>query len=73
MSDEIRINAAAAEMNAVIQSLLQRNVNLAGDLAVAQSQVQGLQKQVEGLTKLNAELSAQLAGATNALTPPEVA
>ena len=33
--DETRINAAVAELNAIIQSLIQRNINLAGDLAVA--------------------------------------
>ncbi len=46
--DETRIQAAVAELNAIIQSLIQRNINLAGDLAVAQ-------KQIEALTKENAE------------------
>ena len=37
--DETRIQAAVAELNAIIQSLIQRNINLAGDLAVAQQQL----------------------------------
>jgi hypothetical protein len=37
--DETRINAAIAELNAMIQSLIQRNINLAGDLAVANKEL----------------------------------
>lgn len=37
--DESRINAAIAELNAIIQSLIQRNINLAGDLAVARAEI----------------------------------
>ena len=33
--DETRINAAIAEMQNTINTLIQRNINLAGDLAVA--------------------------------------
>lgn len=40
--DETRINAAIAELNALIQSLIQRNINLAGDLAVAQKEIERL-------------------------------
>lgn len=40
--DETRINAAIAEMNQMIQYLLQRNINLAGDLAVAQKEIEAL-------------------------------
>jgi hypothetical protein len=58
--DEIRINAAAAEMNAVIQSMLQRNVNLAGDLAVANSQVEALKSQIQALHQLR-EVPAEAA------------
>jgi len=42
--DETRINAAVAELNAMIQSLIQRNINLAGDLAVANQTNQQLGK-----------------------------
>jgi hypothetical protein len=41
--DEIRINAAIAELNNLIQSLIQRNINLAGEVAT-------LGKKVEELT-----------------------
>ena len=37
--DELKINAAIAEMNNLIQTLIQRNINLAGDLAVAQKEL----------------------------------
>ena len=37
--DEVRINAAIAELNWQIQMLIQRNINLAGDLAVALAQL----------------------------------
>lgn len=43
--DETRIQAAVAEMNAIIQSLIQRNINLAGDLAVAQKQINQIKEQ----------------------------
>lgn len=43
--DELRINAAIAELNAMIQSLIQRNINLAGDLAVAKAQIESLTKE----------------------------
>ena len=46
MPDEVRINAAIAELNAMIQSLIQRNINLAGDLAVAQKQIEVLNEQL---------------------------
>ena len=45
--DETRINAAVAELNAMIQSLIQRNINLAGDLAVAQKQIEVLNQPKE--------------------------
>ena len=45
--DETRINAAIAEMNQMIQYLLQRNINLAGDLAVAQKQIEALNQPKE--------------------------
>jgi hypothetical protein len=45
MHDEVRINAAIAELNAIIQSLIQRNINLAGDLAVAQQQLKEMQNE----------------------------
>ena len=44
MHDEVRINAAIAELNAMIQSLIQRNINLAGDLAVAQKELTQLKE-----------------------------
>ena len=34
-----RVQAAVAELNALIQSLIQRNINLAGDLAVVQKEL----------------------------------
>ena len=37
--DETRINAAAAELNALIQTLIQRNINLAQDLASANERI----------------------------------
>lgn len=42
--DEERINAAVAELNAIIQSLIQRNINLAGDLAVAKKELAQLKE-----------------------------
>jgi hypothetical protein len=42
--DEARINAAIAELNSLIQSLIQRNINLAGDLAVAQAEIKQLKE-----------------------------
>jgi hypothetical protein len=45
MHDEIRINAAVAELNAIIQSLIQRNINLAGDLAVANQTIKEMQNE----------------------------
>jgi len=47
MLEEARINAAVAELNNMIQSLIQRNINLAGDLAVAQKELAEL-KQPKG-------------------------
>ena len=44
MNDEVRINAAIAEMNQMIQYLLQRNINLAGDLAAAQKELKELKE-----------------------------
>ena len=44
MHDETRINAAVAELNAIIQSLIQRNINLAGDLAVANQTIKNLKE-----------------------------
>lgn len=43
--DEIRINAAITEMNQMIQYLLQRSINLAGDLAVAQQTIKEMQNE----------------------------
>ena len=37
--EELRINAAIAEMQNTINTLIQRNINLAGDLAVALAQL----------------------------------
>lgn len=45
--DETRIQAAVAELNAMIQSLIQRNINLAGDLAVAQKEIEVLKQPKE--------------------------
>jgi hypothetical protein len=45
--DETRIQAAIAELNAIIQSLIQRNINLAGDLAVAQKELAELKEKSE--------------------------
>ncbi len=42
--DEMRVNAAMAELNNLIQSLMQRNINLAGDLAVALAEVETLKQ-----------------------------
>lgn len=39
-----RVQAAIAEMNQMIQYLLQRNINLAGDLAVAQKELTQLKE-----------------------------
>lgn len=41
---ELRANAVVAEMNALIQSLIQRNINLAGDLAVAKKELAQLKE-----------------------------
>ena len=40
--DATRINAAAAEMNGLIQVLIQRNINLAQDLASANERIMQL-------------------------------
>jgi len=45
--DETRANAAVAEMNAIIQSLIQRNINLACDLAVAKKEIEALNQPKE--------------------------
>ena len=42
--DEIRVNAAIAELNYQIQMLIQRNINLAGDLAVALNEIKQLKE-----------------------------
>ncbi len=42
-----RVQAAIAEMNQMIQYLLQRNINLAGDLAVAQKELNQLKENAE--------------------------
>jgi hypothetical protein len=42
-----RVQAAIAEMNQMIQYLLQRNINLAGDLAVAQKEIEVLKQPKE--------------------------
>ncbi len=47
MLDEVRINAAVAELNTMIQSLIQRNINLAGDLAVVMKELESLKKEKE--------------------------
>lgn len=46
--DEERINAAVAELNAIIQSLIQRNINLAGDLAVAKKELAQIKENRNG-------------------------
>lgn len=38
--DEVRVNAAVAELNLLIQSLIQRNINLAGDLAATKKELE---------------------------------
>ena len=43
--EEVRINAAIAELNWQIQMLTQRNINLAGDLAVAKAHIESLTKE----------------------------
>jgi hypothetical protein len=48
--DETRINAAIAELNAMIQSLIQRNINLAGDLAVANKELSTLKEKQDANT-----------------------
>ncbi len=40
--EEVRTNAAVNELNLLIQGLIQRNINLAGDLAVALKELQEL-------------------------------
>lgn len=45
--DETRINAAIAELNALVQSLMQRCINLSGDLAVVQKELADLKKSHE--------------------------
>ena len=42
--DETRINSAITELNAIIQSFIQRNINLAGDLAVAKKEIETLKE-----------------------------
>jgi len=42
--DELRINAAIAELNNIIQLLTQRTINLAGELAVAQAELKSLKE-----------------------------
>ena len=39
---ELRINAAMAELQSMVSTLLQRNVNLAGEVAVLQAKVAAL-------------------------------
>ena len=43
--NETRIQAALAEMQNTINTLIQRNINLAGDLAVALAQLKEKEKQ----------------------------
>jgi hypothetical protein len=43
--DETRINACIAEMQNTINLLIQRNINLAGDLAVAVKELSQLKEQ----------------------------
>lgn len=45
--DETRVTAAVQELNAIIQTLTQRCINLAGDLAVAQKQLEQLNQPKE--------------------------
>jgi len=42
--NETRINAALAELNWQIQQLTQRNINLAGDLAMALEEIKQLKE-----------------------------
>lgn len=51
--DEARINAAIAEMNNIIQALIQRNISLAGDLAVAKERIISQDATINQLTKEN--------------------
>ena len=48
--DETRIQAALAEMQNTINALIQRNINLAGDLAVAQKELAQLKEKQDGNT-----------------------
>lgn len=42
--NELIVNAALAELNAMIQSLIQRNITLAGELAVARNELTQLKE-----------------------------
>ena len=53
--DETRINAAIAEMNQMIQYLLQRNINLAGELAIVQKQVNELATAIEASANIKGD------------------
>ena len=54
--NEIRVNATITEMNNLINSLIQRNLNFAGDLATANKMLDDAQKQIEELQKQIEEL-----------------
>jgi len=51
--DEIRVQAAIAELNTMILNLMQRAINLAGDLAVAQKEIQRLTEALNQKEKQN--------------------
>lgn len=52
--NEARVNAAIAELNAIIQSLAQRVINLAGDLAEAHVEIKRLSSDSQPKEKQNA-------------------
>lgn len=56
--DELRANAAVQELNAVIQGLIQRCVNLSADLAEANARVAALEETNKQMVEANAKRSA---------------
>ena len=49
--NELQVNAAMAELNAINQFLTQRCVNYAGDLALAKSELAIAKREIEELKK----------------------
>lgn len=56
--DELRANAAVQELNAVIQGLIQRCVNLSADLAEANSRIAAVEETNRQTVEDNAKRSA---------------